>query len=436
MTYKLSKYNYWINHSENTIVFYNSISDKALILDIIESDRIKGLLNDIIKFKQSYPSVFNAFCHWNYIVEEKFNELNYLERIYTKTNENNGNLDLIINPTLDCNFKCWYCFVSENVDNKTGTKMSPQIANNIIKMIEKKIFIDKISKVNICWFGGEPLLYYDEIFFYITNKIKSICDSTNTTFANSIITNGYLLDNKRIKYMASINMSSVQITLDGDRFKHNKIRNSDGCESYDKIIKNIVQISNLSYGINLTIRINYDNQTLRNIDGLICDLNSVNRKNVIIDLQRVWQVNANDKLKEELKTTIDKFAANGFKVKTWEYKPKQFTACFLDKKNSYVINYDGHIHKCVARDFKNPLGELNSDGEIILNENYNKRYSRNVFKIEKCLNCKELPLCFGPCNQNFIEKEEIDDFCKLNARETSINDYIIRIANEILSKNR
>lgn len=433
MTYKLSNYNYWVKHSENTNVFYNSISDKILILDDVESDRIKDLLNDIKRFERTYPSVFNAFCYWNYIIEENFNELNYLEHIYTKTIENEGSLDLIINPTLDCNFKCWYCFVTANVDNKIGTKMSPAIVNNIIKMIEKKILTDKINKLHICWFGGEPLLYYDEIFFRITSQVKSLCDSTNTTFINSIITNGYLLDNKKIKYMASINMSSIQITLDGDRARHNKIRNSDGGESYDIIINNFVQISKLSHGINLTIRINYDNQTLKNIDSLICDLNNVNRKNVVIDLERVWQVNVNDNVKEELKITIDKFITNGFKVKTWEYKPKQNIACFLDKKNSYVINYDGYVHKCVARDYKNPLGELNSDGEIIFNKSYS---NRDVFKVEKCLKCKELPLCFGPCNQNVIEKKDIDNFCKLNEKETSINDYIIRRANEILSKNK
>lgn len=177
-----------------------------------------------------------------------------------------------------------------------------------------------------------------------------------------------------------------------------------------------------------------DKKTESEVDGLKQKLNKQNNR-VFIPLHRTLEYDIlKSDLKDELKTTRAKFVTNGFKVRTWEYKPKQYATCFLDKKNSYVINYDGRIHKCVARDYKNALGEINTNGEIILNTNYSKRYSKNVFNIKKCVKCKELPLCFGPCGQNISENEEIDDFCKLNDIEISINDYIIRRADEILSK--
>ena len=106
----------------------------------------------------------------------------------------------------------------------------------------------------------------------------------------------------------------------------------------------------------------------------------------------------------------------------------------IDKKNSYVINYDGYVHKCVARDYTTPLASISDDGDILFNDHANDYSARNVFDIQTCVNCKELPMCFGPCLQKIVENTNLEDACVLKLSETKVEDYIKIRAYEVIKK--
>lgn len=431
---KLSNYNYEVSIDETTNVFYNSLSDKILIFNKDESLKVNYLFNHLLEFEQDFPSIFQAFCAWHYIIDEKIDEIDFIKENYLNISQNNAELDLTINPTLDCNFNCWYCFVTENVKQKKGTKMSINVKENILRLIEKKVKSREINVVNPGWFGGEPLLFYDEIFYEITNKAKQICEEYGCAYSNSIISNGYLLNNKRIQYMKSINMISMQITIDGCERKHNKIRNQNGKNSYKKIIGNIIAASNILEKTLLLIRINYDKITLDNVEEIINDLTFVNKKNVLIDLQKVWQVSNSDSLSIQFEEARNKFVNAGFNTRIWAFKPLRYFSCVFDKKNSFAINYDGNIFKCVSRDYKTPIASISDDGDILFNDHANDYLARNVFDIETCVQCKELPMCFGPCLQKIVENTNLEDACVLKLSETKVEDYIKIRAYDVIKK--
>lgn len=52
----------------------------------------------------------------------------------------------------------------------------------------------------------------------------------------------------------------------------------------------------------------------------------------------------------------------------------------------------------------------------------------------KCIACKFLPLCWGPCCQKILEdSERIEKYCQLNNLEMSIEDFIkYRVNNELI----
>jgi len=431
---KLSNYNYEVSIDETTNVFYNSISDKILILNKDESLKVNYLLNNLQEFERDFPSIFQAFCAWHFIIDKKINEIDFIKENYLKTILNNSTLDLTINPTLDCNFNCWYCFVTENISQKKGTKMSNNVKEKILRLIEKKVKSREINVLNLGWFGGEPLLFYDEIFYEITNNAKQICEKYGCAYSNSIISNGYLLDNNKIKYMKSINMISMQITIDGCERKHNKIRNENGKNSYKKIISNIIVASNILEKTQLLIRINYDKTTLNNVEEIINDLNSVNKKNVLIDLQKVWQVSDSESLSIQFEEARNKFVSAGFNTRIWAFKPSRYFSCVFDKNNSFAINYDGNIFKCVSRDYTTPLASISDDGDILFNDHANDYSARNVFDIQTCVKCKELPMCFGPCLQKIVENTNLEDACVLKLSETKVEDYIKIRAYDVIKK--
>jgi sulfatase maturation enzyme AslB (radical SAM superfamily) len=63
-------------------------------------------------------------------------------------------LNLIILPTEACNFRCTYCY--ETFEHK---KMKKEVVNGIKALIGRRG--PELNKLEIAWFGGEPLLAFD-----------------------------------------------------------------------------------------------------------------------------------------------------------------------------------------------------------------------------------------------------------------------------------
>lgn len=92
-----------------------------------------------------------------------------------------------------------------------------QYVNHIIKTYP-------IFNLHLDWFGGEPLMYFNEVVKPISLYIKEICREHGLSFVNTITTNGYLIDADVIAGFNEIELSRFQITLDGYREVHNKVR--------------------------------------------------------------------------------------------------------------------------------------------------------------------------------------------------------------------
>lgn len=75
-------------------------------------------------------------------------------------------LHLILFPTEKCNFRCTYCYE----DFEIG-KMSPEIVQAIKTLLSHRA--SSLSRLEISWFGGEPLLARD-VIESITLHILSI----------------------------------------------------------------------------------------------------------------------------------------------------------------------------------------------------------------------------------------------------------------------
>ncbi len=85
-------------------------------------------------------------------------------------------------------------------------------------------------------------------------------------------------------------------------------------------------------------------------------------------------------------------------------------SCYADKRHSVTINYNANIYKCTARDFtkENRAGYINSEGELVWEDNYLERRMNSKFKNKPCQTCRILPLCGGSCSQHAMENEGRD----------------------------
>ena len=120
----------------------------------------------------------------------------------------------------------------------------------------------------------------------------------------------------------------------------------------------------------------------------------------------MWQINCTSADYEQLAKVQTSFKACGFRVDNHLMTPKKFYSCYADRLHQYVINYDGRVFKCTARgyDERRCVGSLSEDGTVKWKDGLLAyMYSSPAFNNPKCLSCKLLPVCMGPCITKGIE---------------------------------
>ncbi len=421
MEYKVSKYNYFLS-GRNSVVLYNSASDALLVLvpelaELLESNsaRIEQIVN-------IHPDFFYALKEKGFIVPKETDEVENFIHLLRKEEQSPRKFNMIINPTMDCNLRCWYCY-----ENHTkGTVMSSQVIESIKKLICKKLENVELEELNISFFGGEPLMQFRRVIQPIVEYAMGECDTRNVRLGVSFTTNAVLLNEYMITWLKPINEKQPigwQITLDGYREFHDKSRLTvDSRPTYDIIVKNIKAL--VMNGMKVTVRFNYTAQNLPSFVDVLQDFEDLvpqHRSRIFFDFQQVWQENPVDKnLVKDVKMA---FLEEKFDVSLEQVASRY--RCYADKESDIVINYTGDLFKCTAREFNKGLreGVLLENGELSWNNLYERRMAVKYANVG-CKACRIYPLCFGGCSQRQLEKETNTCLRKLSEEE---KERIIRV---------
>ena len=141
---------------------------------------------------------------------------------------------LILGVTAECNLRCDYCFCDwhkEDMSLETAIKAADMALENFYYKKEHNIPCIP-EKPEILFFGGEPLLKYEEI-------IKPIIIKYSDLFNYSITTNGLLLSEDIVDFLNQHNVS-VLFSFDGIPEVQNMQRKlKNGQNSFELILKNI-----------------------------------------------------------------------------------------------------------------------------------------------------------------------------------------------------
>lgn len=424
---KISFYTYFIPKNEN-VICYNTLSDTIMLISKKTYDNF--IATNLTDFGEKYPNVFKAFISNGFIINEDINELELIRKANYDIIHKSKYYHLVILPTIECNLRCWYCF-----ETHVKGRISDEIKKRIVKHVQKKIDKSEIDSIFLDFFGGEPLLNFTEDAYPLAKEVQKIMENNNLPFSTFFTTNGTLINKDIIDKLSEIN-PSFQITLDGCKERHDKIRfyKSNTKGSYEDIINSIHLINTNISNSKMNIRINYDEQTLNRIDDILNDLKDLDRSRIEIHFERIWQIPGKVE-NRKLIDMINLFSLNGFHVSYLNWR-KDSCACKADRKNEAAINYDGSVYKCTGRDFVSEKREgiLLENGDIQWKQDIGKRFEKATFENRKCLSCKMLPVCMGPCSQKISElkdKEDISSVCMFNALEMELGEYI-----ELLYNNR
>lgn len=404
-----SRYNRVYKISDNYHVIYNYAWGKAvfLIADLMNLLRQhKDAIDDI---NMLHPGFHKTLLENKMIVRNQKDEIDDVKNSIIRELSSDKTLKLTVNPTLDCNLRCWYCYERHN----KKAYMNNETMCSIVRFVNRKV-TGATNNVELSFFGGEPLLTAIDRAIPLAKVIGESCKSRQKKFTLHFTTNGYLLSNRIVDEIAALNIpTTFQIAFDGGREMHNETKKTKGVGTYDTILANIDYA--LSKHFKIVVRCNYTSRNIDSFRDLIDDINILSNLDcnlLRVSLQRVWQEPATTALEEK------KLAVNNYIKSKGLYSDNGDTVCsksycYADYDNSYVINYNGDVFKCTARDFnaRNSIGKINKDGII---ENFDETYTLDNRFTEDCIKCALLPIC-TICSQT--HKENSFNGCPRNISE-------------------
>ena len=229
-------------------------------------------------------------------------------------------------------------------------------------------------------------------------------------------------------FLAQYENVQFQITLDGGKEAHNKIRYSyKGQDTYTLILRNIMSL--LKNGIRVRLRINYTAESLDSLTDIADDLSMLSendKSRLEVDFHQVWQERSLSKDLDGIRNVVDYFDEKKSNVIFNDVNMLR-NPCYGDRRNTAVINYNGDIYKCTANDFTeaNREGFLDEDGNIVWLKSQD--YRANIrFKDGKCKNCRIAPLCGGGCSRHLLARDlGQEEDCLFGASEERIDELIL-----------
>lgn len=297
-------------------------------------------------------------------------------------------------PTTDCNARCFYCF------ELSGSRkwMSEQTAHDVADFIDRK---KASNKVNLRWFGGEPL-YNEKAIDIISQDLTD----KGIEFTSTMITNGYLFDEEMVKKAKDFwKVKWVQITLDGTEEIYNRIKAYiyKGENAFKRVIRNIGLL--LDNGIGVRLRMNMDDHNEEDLFKLteflaerfagyddflmyVCLLfeDSCARIAARDDQDR------HDLIQKQLRLR-DKIAESGHADRSVFYPKSRIIHCMCDNDNATMILPEGELGKCQHFTEEHFYGSIYS--EEIDYEELDRLKDVMILDENNCHGCDYLPMCIS-----------------------------------------
>lgn len=409
----------------NKYLLYNTLSNALILIDDIVINAEKEL--DLNKIKDSWVDSLhkNGFLINNNIDELEFQKANFY-------NQKKSNiLTLTILPTLDCNAKCKYCFQPAQ-----KLYLSKSLIDKTITFLSDKITKEKnIDKIAIVWFGGEPLLDdCIDIIEYFYAQIQPIIKKNKIAIGARVITNGSMLNKELINKLSSYGVNSLQITLDGTKDIHDKVK---GIPIYDHILR-CLEILHQSK-ISTTIRVNMTKSNADNIKELISDLSNLKLQDKIDiyfapveEINLLCQVNTSALLTAKEFSVIeseliDFMLAKGF---NFNIPSSAFMPCAVSSFNNFVIDPDGKVYTCYDSIYENESFMDIATATYTNPNNFYKYINYSPYDNAECTKCKIFPICRGGCTRKAIEGKR-----SCNPRKYNLNSILKSIYKHKMKKS-
>lgn len=381
---------------------WNAVTKEFLNLSQEDIDFIKYYKDKKIDNNVNIP---DNLLKQNIVISERKEKL-FIEELKNKTSDKQiQSLYLIISTA--CNLDCDYCFYRSSASNSLKHKQLMDYETTKKALLDFKRIVSSNVKDNNYWqqitfYGGEPLLNRNLLNKAIPFARTLFDDSTNLV----INTNAVLLENSDIQLFKD-NDVEVQISIDGDREKHDLHRKTqDGEPTYQIVMNNIKKLLKNNVKVLPMITATDDN-----LDGFANRLYSIVSElgindyavNVLITNSFETSDNYSEKLALEMLKAYNNFGDKANDTAFVELynrllgTDKTIAKGICGSARKITVFPDGKIYACqalekVKQNYMNTL-----DDDYMSNDNWNCWKNRSRFDNVECQNCGCVMSCGGGC---------------------------------------
>lgn len=429
---KLSRYTQTVAYDGKTII-YNLLNGKrALCYDPHETEVLARLSQGESIPEDALSEGMRAFC-----VDESIDERKVSLGLFQNTIWNKQQLSFIVLPTMDCMFRCRYCY-----EDKNSQKIDATFMRDFLEAIKNYHKENTLKTLSIEWYGGEPLMVFNDIVQF-TQNLNAFYSENHIETTYSMTTNAYLLDMERARKLIALGIRKYQITIDGVEETHDRLRpHKNGSGTWNTIMSNLLALQDSDLDFHVMIRVNYDKDVVGRISEfheyvknhfdkrftifhhVISKWGGENDDNMdVIDgptSQYVDDLLVEEAVNHDLKPDMNfYFSKFGGRV------------CYANRPYFFILSLDRKLRKCTFTDEKydyiNAIGCLES-GKFYIDEKKLYNFIMPDFErmVEKgCFECSVLPVCQGlSCALRRAENRHID--CveeKMNIQENIVQEY-------------
>ncbi len=415
---KASRYNRIFRATDGTWLAFNSWSTALAELEPEQVGFVEALLADPEGTACDNPekrAVREALIEGNFLIEDAVDELATAKADLLRDRFRVDQLHLTIAPTMDCNFRCDYCF-----EEHLRVSMSKHVQDKLLEFSAEKLSTAQVLAVT--WYGGEPLLPRAfPVVERLSEGFLEQCRARGVDYQAHLVTNGFFLDRPKMERMVELGVNKVQVTLDGPPAQHDKRRHLVGGRgTFDRILENLIATVDLA---EFQVRINVDAR---------------NSMEAIEVVEILVAAGLGGKLRPYLAQVTHDGAACG-NIQELCYSSQDFARmevevyreaarrelplsrypfrlagafCTADRLNGYVVAPNGLLFKCWHEVTMNPersIGSLLDGQQASQKSNEDRWLNWDALGTKSgCRSCDVMPLCHGGCPLEAMRHPERD----------------------------
>ena len=321
-----------------------------------------------------------------------------------------------------CNLACKYCFLGNNDCDKRSSflleNMSIETADKALAFFVRQIKESGLdveeNKPVLIFYGGEPLVNF-KVLEYIAVKVNELrnVEKCIRNVEMSIVTNGLLLDEFRIRKLHELGVS-IGISIDGFTEEANRMRvDISGKPVFSRILDKLNLCKSL--GVDVSLSVTLSEETIKNTKDILNLVDTYGIKafgfNIMMSSDNlVLPQNYNEAAAQFIIDEFIELRKRGIyedrmmrKLKSFSKAQVYFSDCAATTGGQVVIAPNGQVgicHGCLHNKQYFVAHIDDDDFVAVKDKNFIEWSQITPLNHEECMDCPTLGICGGGCPVN------------------------------------